>query len=89
MVKMVRDELRMIMGVTAHPVLTRVYRWSQANPQYVVSHGERLAEIDQALARHPGLFLAGSAYRGIGIPDCIHQGTDAADMAWRRLQHGD
>ena len=85
-VKMVRDELRAIMGVLAPPVLTRVYRWAQANPQYVVGHGDRLAAIDVALAGHPGLFLAGSAYRGVGIPDCIHQGAVAADQTWRHLQ---
>jgi oxygen-dependent protoporphyrinogen oxidase len=47
-------------------------------PQYVLGHPERLARIDAALERHPGLALAGAAYRGVGIPDCIRSGEEAA-----------
>ena len=47
-------------------------------PQYVLGHPERLERIDSALAGHPGLALAGAAYRGVGIPDCIHSGEEAA-----------
>ena len=43
-------------------------------PQYVLGHLERLERIDAALERHPGLALAGAAYRGVGIPDCIALG---------------
>ncbi len=87
MLLMVREELRATMGIMNEPVLTRISRWPEANPQYLVGHGERLAAIDEALGRQPGLFLAGSAYRGVGIPDCIHQGSLAADRAWQFLQH--
>jgi oxygen-dependent protoporphyrinogen oxidase len=47
-------------------------------PQYVLGHPERLARIDAALERHPGLALAGAAYRGVGVPDCIRSGEEAA-----------
>jgi oxygen-dependent protoporphyrinogen oxidase len=75
--QMVRDELCVMMGITATPVLTKVYRWRKANPQYEVGHQERVAHIER-LARHAGIFLAGSAYHGVGIPDCIQDGARAA-----------
>ena len=79
-VQMARDELRAMMGITVDPVLTKVYRWHKANPQYAVGHAERVAEIDRQAARHAGLFLAGGAYHGVGIPDCIEDGKRVADQ---------
>jgi protoporphyrinogen/coproporphyrinogen III oxidase len=81
----VRDDLRAIMKVTEEPEFSRVYRWERANPQYPVGHLDRLAEIDDRLTRLPGLFLAGAAYRGVGIPDCIRQGSEAAERAFNYL----
>jgi oxygen-dependent protoporphyrinogen oxidase len=78
---MVRDELRSIMGLTAEPILTRIFRWPKANPQYDVGHIERVNDIHAACAAHPGLFLTGSAYEGVGVPDCVHQGQKAAQKA--------
>ena len=54
-------------------------------PQYVLGHPERLARIDAALAEHPGLAVAGAAYRGVGIPDCIRSGEEAAESVVRAL----
>jgi len=54
-------------------------------PQYVLGHPERLARIDDRLAAHPGLALAGAAYAGVGIPDCIHSGELAAESVVRAL----
>jgi oxygen-dependent protoporphyrinogen oxidase len=79
LVSLVRAELRAMMGITEVPVLTRVYRWPRAMPQYLVGHLERLAAIDERLARWPGLFLTGAGYRGVGIPDCIRDGLDTAE----------
>lgn len=79
LVSLVRAELRDMMGVTEMPVLARVYRWPRAMPQYLVGHLERLAAIDERLARWPGLFLTGAGYRGVGIPDCIRDGLDTAE----------
>ncbi len=76
--QMAREELRAMMGITATPVLTKVYRWHKANPQYEVGHATRIAEIDQLVAQYPGLHLAGGAYHGVGIPDCIQDGARAA-----------
>ncbi len=74
-----RNELRASMGITANPVLTKVYRWHKANPQYEVGHQERIAEIDRLAAQHTGLYLAGGAYHGVGIPDCIQDGSRVAE----------
>jgi len=84
--QMVRDELREIMGITAVPVLTKVYRWPKANPQYEVGHQERVAEIEWLAARHAGLYLVGSAYHGVGIPDCIQDGARVAGKILREEQ---
>lgn len=75
----VRRELKELMGITAEPRLARVYRWERAMPQYEVGHRERVAAIEGSLARHPGLILAGASYHGVGVPDCIRQGQDAAE----------
>jgi len=81
-----REELRDILGVTATPVLTRVYRWPRGNPQYDVGHLDRVAEMEAMAARHAGLFLTGSAFRGIGLPDCIAQGEATAHRVMAYLQ---
>ena len=74
-----REELRLTLGIQAEPLLSRVFYWDRAMPQYNLGHPERMARIDTALERLPGLALAGNGYRGIGIPDCIHSGEQAAD----------
>ncbi len=84
--RLVREELREILDLTAQPVLSRIYRWHQALPQYVLGHLDRLAEIDRELADLPGLFLLGAAYRGVGIPDCIQSGNQAAERALALLK---
>jgi len=74
-----REEARLTLGVTSEPLLARVFRWEKAMPQYNLGHPEVLQRIEAALERHPGLALAGNAYRGIGIPDCIRSGELAVD----------
>ncbi len=78
LLRLVRAELREILGLDAEPTLARVYRWRRALPQYTLGHLDRLAAIDRALERLPGVALAGAAYRGVGIPDCIESGERAA-----------
>jgi oxygen-dependent protoporphyrinogen oxidase len=73
----VRGDLRDILGITAPPFLTRVYRWRQAGAQHVVGHLDRVAEIERRLAPH-GVFVAGSGFRAIGIPDCVADGRRVA-----------
>ena len=81
LVAMARAELQTMLGITAWPLFHRLHRWHRAMPQYVLGHSERLTRIAQRLAVHPGLFLAGAAYRGVGIPDCILDGERAAEQA--------
>jgi len=76
---LVRGELREVMGVAARPVLTRIYRWPGGNPQYDVGHLERVDQLEAMAADLPGLYLTGSAYRGVGLPDCIQQGQTTAE----------
>jgi oxygen-dependent protoporphyrinogen oxidase len=71
-------ELRQILGLTAEARFSRIYRWERSMAQYEVGHLERVAEIERLRATLPGLALAGNAYRGIGVPDCIKSGLDAA-----------
>lgn len=77
-VSLVQEELRDIMGIEAKPLFTKVYRWEKSMPQYTIGHGAKLKRIEAQLDTHPGLFLAGSAYQGIGISDCIKSGEEAA-----------
>ncbi len=73
------EELADLLDLTAEPVLTRVYRWRKANPQYHVGHLEKVRQtFDLCIKELPGIYLTGSAYEGVGIPDCIHQGNKAA-----------
>jgi oxygen-dependent protoporphyrinogen oxidase len=75
----VTQELREIAGVTAPPRFTRIARWPRSMAQYTVGHPARQAELEARLAQIPGLYVAGNAYQGIGIPDCIRMGRAAAD----------
>jgi oxygen-dependent protoporphyrinogen oxidase len=73
------DELRAIAGVTAQPRFTRIFRWPKSMAQYTVGHPTRLAEIESRVGALAGLHVAGNAYQGIGIPDCIRMGKAAAE----------
>jgi oxygen-dependent protoporphyrinogen oxidase len=78
--------LRGLLGIDHGPLFTRVYRWDRGNAQHEVGHLARMAEIDRALTRHPGLFITGSGFRGVGIPDCVADGrkTGASAAGWLR-----
>src|SRR5262249_35043839 len=79
LIELVRSELRALLGITADPLLLRVHRQLRAMPQYTVGHLDRVAAIEARVAGLPGLALAGAAYRGVGIPDCVRAGEEAAD----------
>jgi oxygen-dependent protoporphyrinogen oxidase len=74
----VTRELQEIAGFTARPRFTRIARWPRAMAQYTVGHPQRLAEMQARTPPSAGLHLAGNAYEGIGIPDCIRLGRQAA-----------
>jgi protoporphyrinogen/coproporphyrinogen III oxidase len=80
----VMGELQSLLGWTTQPLFTRIARWHRAMAQYTVGHGARLAWIRERLESLPGLYLAGNAYEGIGVPDCIRTGRRAASQALAR-----
>ena len=82
-----REEVRLTLGITAEPLLTRIYTWEKAMPQYNLGHPARLERIEAMLAEIPGLALAGNGYRGIGIPDCIYSGELAAEKILHHEGH--
>ena len=80
-IAIVRKELREILDFRAEPLFFRVHRWHASMAQYPVGHGGRISAIEERLQDLPGLYLAGNAYSGIGISDCIRTGRTAAERA--------
>jgi oxygen-dependent protoporphyrinogen oxidase len=85
MEKNVRNELASLIGITALPRLVRIWRHANAMPQYHVGHATRINHIETLLSQFPTLALAGSAYHGVGISDCVRTGEDAAEKIVRAL----
>ena len=83
--KMVKKELLEIMGIREEPVFCRAYHNKKSNVQYQVGHADLIESVERETALSPGLFLSGSAYTGIGIPDCILNGTRAAEKTLKHL----
>ena len=81
----VRRELREIVGLDAKPRTEKVYRWNKSMAQYGPRHLDRVKRIRTAVANASGLALAGNAYQGIGVPDCIASGLIAANSALDQL----
>ena len=77
----VRAEMRQALGVQAAPAFHEIVRWDRAIPQYHLGHLERVAWIEARVARHPGLFVGGAAYRGVALNDCVEQ----ADVLGARI----
>jgi protoporphyrinogen/coproporphyrinogen III oxidase len=76
--RVARAELGELLGIQAPPLMSRVSRYPKAMPQYHVGHLARVDAIEGCLRAHPGLALAGGAYRGVGIADCVRSGEEAA-----------
>ncbi len=81
--QVVRGELKELMGIEAAPRYTVLARYPDAMPQYLVGHIQRMERIASLLEKHPRLALAGNAYRGVGLPDCVHSGELAAERVLR------
>jgi oxygen-dependent protoporphyrinogen oxidase len=77
----VRSDLKEIMGIAAEPVFHEITRWHRSMPQYPVGHLEAMRKAREELEHvWPGTFLCGAGYQGVGIPDCIQQGKQAAEQ---------
>ena len=79
LISLIRNDLRDLLGVQQPPLFTLVSRWERSMPQFCVGHVNRIRWIEERAASLPGLALAGNAYSGPGIPDCIRSGESAAD----------
>jgi protoporphyrinogen/coproporphyrinogen III oxidase len=78
-------ELSALLGTRGDPEWTRVVRWPRSMPQYHVGHVELVKRIEQLAAQWPTLALAGNAYHGVGVPNCIHSGEEAAERVLAAL----
>jgi len=76
----VRNDLRDLLGIERSPLFSELTRWDNSMPQYYVGHLDKVRRIQERVALLPRLALAGNAYSGPGIPDCIRSGQDAADQ---------
>jgi len=77
----VEADLRRLMNISAEPLFAVHNRWADSMPQYTVGHAWRVEEIESRISKIPELYLAGNAYHGIGIPDCVKSGKEAAEAA--------
>jgi oxygen-dependent protoporphyrinogen oxidase len=84
----VRRELASLLGIQTSPLFVRVARWPRSMPQYFVGHLKLVEQIEHMVARHAGLALAGNAYRGVGIADCVRSGEAAAEAMLKSLESG-
>jgi protoporphyrinogen/coproporphyrinogen III oxidase len=89
MVAAAREEFRDLFGVTAEPLCIYVRRWPESMPQYLVGHRGRVSEIEKEAAQLDNFILAGAYLRGVGIPDCIAGGENAADIILANLAQQD
>jgi oxygen-dependent protoporphyrinogen oxidase len=86
----VRQELGQLLGVQSAPMFIRIMRYPRSMPQYVVGHLRLIDNIERKVVGYPGLAVAGSAYRGVGIADCVRSGEAAAETVFsaRNYQYG-
>ena len=89
LVAIAREELGELVQARGEPLLTQINRRPHAMPQYYVGHADLVAGIESRTTRLPGLYLAGNAYHGVGIPMCIRSGEQAAEEAYRRSQENE
>jgi len=81
LVRSAQEELTDLLGISGSPLFSRLHRWTRRSPQYEVGHLNRVANIERRLLALPGLFITGSGFKAIGIPDCISDGRATAARA--------
>ncbi len=80
----VRQELQDMLGIEAAPLFHRIFRWNKANPQYDINHLERITALENALPE--GIYVTGGAFRGVGMPDCVHQSQQTVNTLLEKLK---
>ncbi len=81
----VMDDLRRLIGVRGEPLFTELHRWPRSMPQYPVNHLQRVAKMRARVSDYPGLAVAGNAFGGVGIPDCVNSAEIAAEHVMHHL----
>ena len=82
-------ELTGLLGIKGEPIVRQISRWPHVMPQYELGHVELVRSIEAAVASHRGLAVAGNAYHGVGVPQCIQSGQQAAErvaLGWERTR---
>jgi oxygen-dependent protoporphyrinogen oxidase len=74
-----KEALRLMVGIEVEPEYWQVHRWRNGLPIYGIGHAELVNDISHKLLRLAPIHLAGQSYRGVGIPDCVRQGIEAAE----------
>ena len=74
-----RHDLDELLHISGKPIFASLHRWHKAMAQYRVGHLDRIAQIRDRVAQHPGLDVAGNGFEGVGIPDCVRDGERAAE----------
>ena len=84
LVQAAQRDLGVLLRIAGPPRVARLHRWTQANAQHEVGHLDLVAAMERRLAQLPGLFVTGSGFRGVGVPDCVADGraTAAQVAAW-------
>ncbi len=87
--RLLLEEAATTLGIKAQPLFTRVYKWPAGIPSYTAAHEATVRAITERLADVAGVFIAGSSFHGVGIPDCIRSGERAAAAAAHYLEQGE
>jgi oxygen-dependent protoporphyrinogen oxidase len=85
LLEIVEHELRELLGARGTPQVVDIARWHGAMPQYQVGHLQLVESIERLVAESPGLALAGNAYRGVGIAQCVKSGEEAAGRVLKSI----
>lgn len=88
LLRVVREDLRMIQGVDVPPAFVRIFRHPRGIPQYTLGHMGRLETIQKRLEAHPGLFVAGNSYHGISVNSCVEEAPGIAEAALAGISRG-
>lgn len=89
LLRRVKQDLKETMNITAPPLFHEITRLPNSMPQYPVGHLQNVKTIEEELTRHyPGVFVAGSSFHGVGMPDCVRQGKEAAEQGIQYLIGG-
>jgi oxygen-dependent protoporphyrinogen oxidase len=88
-VRRVLAELGELIGLRDRPLFTTIHRWPRAMAQYPVGHLDRVARVDATLESLPPVAVAGNAFAGGGVPDCVHRGETAAERVLARIANSE